>query len=75
MIGTGGAVAPLLTARLQRYTELTPYGLVALFLLTARWRQLQVSPNLEACARRVVRGLDLRSVVSRCPLLTVVYPG
>jgi hypothetical protein len=36
VIGTGGAVALLLTACWQRYTELTPYGLVALFLLTAR---------------------------------------
>lgn len=36
VIGTGKAVAPLLTTRRKRYTELTPYGLVALFLLPAR---------------------------------------
>ena len=66
MVPAVAAVALLLTTRRQRYTELTPYGLVALFLLTARWRQSQVSPSVEACVRRVVRGLDLRSVVPRC---------
>jgi hypothetical protein len=74
-IGTVGTVALLLTARRQRYTKADPYGLITLFLLMAPWQQSHPSPSLEDCAQRVVKGVDLRSIASRCTAIDRGYRG